>query len=149
MRKKTSILPNCRKYDYRNCNNQHVTNHETKIYLRHNKENGLRRAKKRLSYKRCPLTRGRKELEEKGMFILIVMTLVLSLLWGMLAGFIASKIMGEKSGMLKNMIFGVIGSIVGYNLFKLIGFTATGIIGSMIVPVVGACICIWIGRKLF
>jgi uncharacterized membrane protein YeaQ/YmgE (transglycosylase-associated protein family) len=26
---------------------------------------------------------------------------------------------------------------------------ATGIIGSLIVSTVGACICIWAGRKLF
>jgi uncharacterized membrane protein YeaQ/YmgE (transglycosylase-associated protein family) len=56
--------------------------------------------------------------------------------------------MGEKSGTLKNMILGVLGSMVGHFLFKLIGFTATGFIGSIIVSVVGACICIWLGRKL-
>jgi uncharacterized membrane protein YeaQ/YmgE (transglycosylase-associated protein family) len=80
---------------------------------------------------------------------MMLLLLILSLLWGLLAGFIASKIMGEKSGTLKNMILGVLGSVVGHFLFKLIGLTATGWIGSLIVPVVGACICIWLGRKLF
>ncbi len=79
----------------------------------------------------------------------MILLIILSLIWGMIAGFIASKIMGEKSGMLKNMFLGVIGSVVGYNLFKLIGFTATGVISGMLVPTIGACICIWIGRKLF
>ena len=79
----------------------------------------------------------------------MLILLILSLFWGMLAGFIASKIMGEKSGTLKNIILGVLGSVIGHYLFKLIGFTATGLIGSLIVPVVGACICIWLGRKLF
>ncbi len=73
---------------------------------------------------------------------------IVSLLWGLLAGYIATRIMDEKSGTLKNMILGVLGSVVGSFLFGLIGFTATGWIGSLIVSTVGACICIWLGRKL-
>jgi uncharacterized membrane protein YeaQ/YmgE (transglycosylase-associated protein family) len=34
-------------------------------------------------------------------------------------------------------------------VFGLIGLSATGIVGEILVSVVGACICIWIGRKLF
>lgn len=71
------------------------------------------------------------------------------LILGAVAGFIGSNIMNEKSGTFKNIILGVLGGVVGGFVFKLIGFTATGLIGSLIVSTVGACICIWLGRKLF
>ena len=51
---------------------------------------------------------------------------IFSLLIGALAGYIAGRIMGSE-----------------------IGLSATGIVGEILVSVVGACICIWIGRKLF
>ena len=77
------------------------------------------------------------------------MGLIWGLILGALAGFIASTLMSEKSGMIKNIILGVCGGFVGGLLFKLIGLSATGIIGSLLVSTVGACICIWGGRKLF
>ena len=43
----------------------------------------------------------------------------------------------------------VLGGFVGSILFGLIGLSATGIVGEILVSVVGACVCIWIGRKLF
>ena len=57
--------------------------------------------------------------------------------------------LSEKSGMIKNILLGIGGGFVGGLVFKLIGFSATGLLGSLIVSVVGACICIWAGRKLF
>jgi len=41
------------------------------------------------------------------------------------------------------------GYLLGSILFGLIGLSATGIVGEILVSVVGACVCIWIGRKLF
>nr|MCR5716090.1 GlsB/YeaQ/YmgE family stress response membrane protein [Lachnospiraceae bacterium] len=38
---------------------------------------------------------------------------------------------------------------VGGLVFKLIGVQATNIVGSLLISVIGACICIWAGRKLF
>ena len=58
-------------------------------------------------------------------------------------------IMGEKSGMIKNILLGLGGGFVGGLVFNLIGLSANGLIGSLIVSVVGACICIWLGRKIF
>lgn len=72
-----------------------------------------------------------------------------SLILGALAGFIASYVMGEKSGMLKNILLGVGGGFVGRLVFGLLGFAATNIFASLVVAVVGACICIFAGRKLF
>ena len=34
-------------------------------------------------------------------------------------------------------------------LFGLVGLSATGLVGEIIVSVIGACVCIWAGRKLF
>lgn len=77
------------------------------------------------------------------------MELIWGLLLGAVAGLIASWLMSEKSGFIKNILLGVGGGFVGGLVFKLIGFKATNLIGSIIVSVVGACICIWVGRKLF
>ena len=78
-----------------------------------------------------------------------MMGLIWSIIIGALAGAIATGIMNERSSWIKNIILGILGGFVGGWLFRLIGFTATGIFGSIVVSVVGACICIWIGRKLF
>jgi uncharacterized membrane protein YeaQ/YmgE (transglycosylase-associated protein family) len=77
------------------------------------------------------------------------MGLIWGLILGAIAGYIASRLMNEKSGTIKNILLGVGGGFVGGLVFKLIGFTSSGTIGSLIVSTVGACICIWLGRKLF
>ena len=77
------------------------------------------------------------------------MGLIWGLILGAIAGLLASKLMSEKSGMLKNILLGIGGGFVGSLVFRILGFTATGLIGSLIVSTVGACICIWAGRKLF
>ena len=77
------------------------------------------------------------------------MGLIWSIILGAIAGCIATAIMQEKSSWIKNILLGILGGFVGGWLFRLIGFTATGTIGTLIVSVVGACICIWLGRKLF
>ena len=71
------------------------------------------------------------------------------LILGAIAGFIGSYLMGEKSGIIKNILLGIGGGFVGGLVFRLIGFAPTNLIGSLIVSVVGACICIFAGRKLF
>ena len=77
------------------------------------------------------------------------MGLIWGLILGAIAGLLASKLMSEKSGMIKNILLGIGGGFVGGLVFKVLGFTATDLIGSLIVSTVGACICIWAGRKLF
>ncbi|MCR5557681.1 MAG: GlsB/YeaQ/YmgE family stress response membrane protein [Butyrivibrio sp.] len=76
------------------------------------------------------------------------MGIIWGLILGAIEGFIASYIMKEKSGTLKNILLGVGGGFVGGLVFKVLGLTASGLFGSLIVSVVGACICIWLGRKL-
>ena len=43
----------------------------------------------------------------------------------------------------------LLGGFVGGILFGLVGLSATGLVGEIIVSVIGACVCIWAGRKLF
>ena len=77
------------------------------------------------------------------------MGLIWSIIIGAIAGCIASAFMSEKSGLIKNILLGILGGFVGGFLFGLIGFHADGTIARLVVSIIGACICIWIGRKLF
>ena len=77
------------------------------------------------------------------------MNILFALLFGALAGFLATTFMNERSGLVKNIILGVIGGSVGSIVFKMLGISTNGRIGSLVTAVVGACICIWIGKKLF
>ena len=74
---------------------------------------------------------------------------IFSLLIGALAGYIAGRIMGSETSALRNVVLGILGSFVGGLLFAPVGLSATGLVGEIIVSVIGACVCIWAGRKLF
>lgn len=76
------------------------------------------------------------------------MGLLMSIIGGAIIGFIASALMHEKSGFLKNVVLGIVGSALGKFLFSLVGVYAVGIAG-VIVSIIGACVLIWIGNKLF
>lgn len=77
------------------------------------------------------------------------MGLIWSLILGAIAGFIATAIMHESSSWVKNIFLGIVGGFVGGFAFRLVGLSAHGTIANLIVSVVGACICVWIGRRLF
>ena len=51
--------------------------------------------------------------------------------------------------MLRNIVVGVIGSFVGSLVFGFVGFSAHGLIANLLVGIVGACLFIWLGRKIF
>lgn len=57
--------------------------------------------------------------------------------------------MGERNGLMGNIIIGIIGSVVGGVLFGLLGFYAYGFFANLVVSVVGACVFLWLGRRLF
>ena len=84
------------------------------------------------------------------MFIIgpTLMGLLFSLLIGALAGWCAGRLMGSETSALRNIGLGILGSFVGSILFSLIGRRASGFIGDFVVSVAGACVCIWLGRKL-
>ena len=71
------------------------------------------------------------------------------LLWA-LAGYLASRLMkdGKPQGWLGNIVLGLIGGFVGSLIFGLIGLGARSFIGDIIVSTIGACVVIWIVRKI-
>ena len=72
-----------------------------------------------------------------------------TLITGALVGWIAGRLMDAEGGLIRNIIIGVVGSAVGSTVFGLFGFYAYGWFANLIVDVAGACLFIWIGRKLF
>ena len=68
---------------------------------------------------------------------------------GALVSWIAGGLMGERNGLMGNIIIGIIGSVVGGVLFGLLGFYAYGFFANLVVSVVGACVFLWLGRRLF
>lgn len=67
------------------------------------------------------------------------MGLIWSLVIGALAGWIAGLIRkGQGYGILINMLVGIVGSVVGGFLFGLLGLSASGLIGTLIMSVIGA-----------
>lgn len=73
-------------------------------------------------------------------------TLIGSIILGCLAGFLAGKIMrGGGFGCLMNLLLGLVGSVVGGWLFRLLDITSgSGFIGSLVTSVVGAVFILWI-----
>lgn len=73
---------------------------------------------------------------------------ILWLVFGAVAGWVASMIMKKNSqmGFGANILFGILGSIVGGFLASLLGLGGvTGFnIGSFLIAVAGACICLFI-----
>lgn len=72
-----------------------------------------------------------------------------SLIMGALVGWIAGKLMDSEGGLLRNIIIGVVGSAVGSSIFGMLGFYAYSLFANLIVDVAGACLFIWVARKLF
>ena len=72
-----------------------------------------------------------------------------AIIMGALVGWIAGKLMNQDGGLLRNIVVGVIGSFVGSLVFGLVGFSAHGLFANLVVGIVGACLFIWLGRKIF
>ena len=74
-------------------------------------------------------------------------SLFVGVLVGALAGYLAGRFMGTETSLGRNILMGVLGSFVGEFLFGLLGIHASGSFSSFAISVIGACICIWIGRR--
>jgi len=73
------------------------------------------------------------------------MGLIVFLIIGLIAGWLAGLIMkGKGAGLLINLVVGVIGAFVGGFLFRLVGLSAHGFIGSLISATVGAVVLLFI-----
>ena len=69
---------------------------------------------------------------------------------GLIAGFLAGKVMkGGGFGVLMDIVIGIVGAMIGGWVFGLIGiFPSGGLIGSILVAFVGACILLWLVRLM-
>lgn len=68
---------------------------------------------------------------------------ILSIILGAVAGWIAEKLMGSDHSLLTNILLGIVGALLGNWLLRtLIGGTASGALGQIVVAVIGACILI-------
>lgn len=75
--------------------------------------------------------------------------LVFFLLIGLAAGWLAGQITkGRSFGLVNDLIIGVVGSFVGGILFWLLGLSASGLIGSLIVATVGAIALLFLVRQI-
>lgn len=67
------------------------------------------------------------------------------ILIGAAAGYLGSLIVkGSGSGILINIIIGIVGGVLGGWVFRLLGFTTTSMLGSLITAVAGAVILLLI-----
>ena len=72
-----------------------------------------------------------------------------SLVIGALAGAIANKIMnGDPKGFFQNAFLGIIGGVVGGFLGGLIGIGGDGWLSSILLAIGGACVVVWLARKI-
>lgn len=74
---------------------------------------------------------------------------LVTLLGGAIAGWLAGIIMKSNGSLLRNIILGLVGGVVGSVVLGIIGIGGSGFIGGILVAVVGACLLVWLGRKIF
>src|SRR5207248_2092465 len=68
---------------------------------------------------------------------------------GLIAGFLASMVMrGGGYGIVVDIIVGIVGAIIGGFLASLLGIGTGGLIGTIIIAFIGACILIAILRAV-
>lgn len=75
-------------------------------------------------------------------------TVLISLAIGAVSGFLAGFIMKSKGGLIKDIILGIVGGLVAGVLFSFVGISFYGIIGTIIESVIGACLLIFVARKI-
>ncbi len=79
----------------------------------------------------------------------MILTIIITILIGALVGWLAGKLMNYTGSFWRNCLLGIAGSFVGLFLASLIGISANALsLGGIIISVLGACLVIWIVRKL-
>ncbi|EJF77233.1 hypothetical protein MCO_01412 [Bartonella sp. DB5-6] len=73
---------------------------------------------------------------------------IAAIIIGGLAGLAAQYLMKSQTGVFLNIILGIIGAALASFLFGLLGVSFAGWLGYLISGFIGACILIWIGRKV-
>jgi len=77
----------------------------------------------------------------------------MSIIWwivvGLIAGWATGKIMrGAGYGPLMDIVLGIVGAVIGGWIMTALGFGARGMISTIIVAILGACILVAIARAL-
>jgi len=68
---------------------------------------------------------------------------------GLIAGWAAGKIMrGGGYGTVMDIVLGIVGAVVGGWLLGMLGISAGGLIGTILVAIVGAVFLIWLSRMI-
>lgn len=79
----------------------------------------------------------------------MIWNLIVTVCIGALAGWLAGKIMNVRGSFWFNALLGIVGSFVGMLLAGLIGISASKVsIGGVLISVGGACLVIWLVRKI-
>lgn len=80
----------------------------------------------------------------------MIWNIIITILIGALVGWLAGQLMKSKQGFWLNVLLGIVGSAVGRFLAGLLGIHADTIsIGGILISVAGACLVVWLVRKLF
>ena len=77
-----------------------------------------------------------------------MLRIIITLVIGGIAGWIAGKLMDSEGSVIRNIILGLVGGGVGNFVLGLIGIHGSGLIGGSLVSVLGACILIWLFKKI-
>lgn len=78
----------------------------------------------------------------------MILKLLVSIIIGAISGWFACKLMKTNCTLIKNIILGIIGGFVGDLIFELLGVSFSGILGTIIVSIVGACLVLFIVNKI-
>ncbi|HEY7171388.1 MAG TPA: GlsB/YeaQ/YmgE family stress response membrane protein [Vicinamibacterales bacterium] len=77
------------------------------------------------------------------------MVLIWQIVIGIVAGWLAGKIMrGRGYGVLIDLLLGIVGSILGGFVFRLLGLYAAGLVGQLVVATAGAVLLIFVARRI-
>lgn len=79
----------------------------------------------------------------------MLINIIITILIGALVGWLAGLIMKTDHGFWLRVLLGVVGSAVGRLIAGLLGIHAETVsIGGILISVAGACLVVWLMRKL-
>ncbi|KEG19242.1 GlsB/YeaQ/YmgE family stress response membrane protein [Bartonella bacilliformis] len=73
---------------------------------------------------------------------------ITAIIIGGLAGWAAQYFMKSQTGVLLNIVLGIIGATLTNFFFSFLGINVVGWFSYLIFGFIGACILIWLGRKI-
>jgi uncharacterized membrane protein YeaQ/YmgE (transglycosylase-associated protein family) len=68
---------------------------------------------------------------------------------GLIAGFVTGKLMkGSGYGILMDIVLGMVGAVIGGYLMTALGIGGGGLVYSIVVAIIGACLLVWLIRLI-